>query len=150
MAKKAIKIYLSEEDASWANEYPVHDTVGGTASFYVDWAFKQVRRGQVSALQKLSIDEKNTVIIITYLNLRKIAPDFSPAMLAATVEDWFNYDKGATWGCSDETIAHIVKICRDMTPSEVIGLLSWAKSECLKIDSEALAILVREGEGKGK
>lgn len=127
MAKKAIKVYLSEEDAAYANTYPIRDTVGGTASFYVDWAFKQVRRGRNSSLKQLSDEEKRAIRACA--KFLPITPDYTPMMFAAAINDWFADDPRAAefcWGSDDEILILIHK-CRDMTPAEVIGLLSWAK-----------------------
>lgn len=146
MAKKRVTVYMQDEDIEWLANYPVAGTIGGSAVFLMEWAVKMVRGGMTTVLKKLDKKEKRAIIdCVAHL---RVTHDYTPMMLEAALSDWFNNYAGMAfigWSGGDE-MSKLREKCRDMTPAEVIGLLSWAKGEGLQGDKEADEILAREEE----
>lgn len=130
MAKKLVGVYVPPEDIDWIERYPFSDTTSGSVALAANWALKQFQRGLVTALEKLDLDERRT--IIDFASKRDITPDISAGTLVIALSDWFRYSTSPQGSLvvgrlDNHKFGTLMKKCEELSPSEVIGLLAWAR-----------------------
>lgn len=128
MAKKQVKIYISDENIAWINSCPAARTTSGSVTLLTEWAIKQIQHGAVTAIEKLDEAEQKT--IIAFAKTHEITSDVSPATLVIALGKWFRFSAQRPF-----VVRHLDKYkfnalmtkCGEMSPAEVIGLLLWAR-----------------------
>lgn len=122
MAKKRVTVYMREDDFEWLSQYPIAESASGSATLLTEWAVKLARLGALTAFGKLNEEEK--MLVTEYASSLSVTPDYSPQVLSSSIEVWAY---SSVHSQDKDTISALAEKCKNMTPAEVMGLLSWAK-----------------------
>ena len=128
--KTGVRIYVDSAGLEWLNAFPPSNTQCGNVSACADWAIAQLRKGAVSAVSRLDVHEREA--IISSLGSHRNASIWGHAhagadSLALHVEDWFATGSGVSWRWKGQQVLSLATKIRAMNPSEVAGLICWAR-----------------------
>lgn len=126
MAKKGVKIYMSENDLTWLEKFPPCETQGASATLAAEWGIAQIRRGAKTAFLALDLDERRAIIA----SLNGTLWDFvkqGPESLVWHLEDWFALDAGMVWEWPENKVKSLLDKVKAFSPAEVAGIICWSQ-----------------------